>query len=96
MIILLISTIWLATLVVVLAACRMAARGDCVPPRRAERSLHLDGARSPRLLDIPGEWEREFSLRLEDRRAKPSPARSESSTAEHVGNSSQKDLYVRP
>jgi hypothetical protein len=96
MIILFISTIWLATLVVVVAACRMAAHGDRVPLRRAERSFHLDGARSPRLMDIPGQWEREFSLRLEDRRAKPSRAPSEAATAEHVGNGSQEDLYVRP
>jgi hypothetical protein len=100
MIILLISTIWLATLVLVVAICRMAAHGDRVVLRRTKRS--------PRLLDTPDPWEQALSLRLEDRRAKhslapsePSTARSsrgrsEPSTAEYVGNGAQEDLYVRP
>ena len=86
--ILLISTTWLATLLVVVAACRMAAHGDRAPLPHAERS--------PRLFDIPALWEQGLSLKLEDRRATPLAERSKASTAEHVWHSAQEDLYVSP
>jgi hypothetical protein len=82
MIALLISTIWLTTLVLVVAVCGMAAHGD-----RARRSLQLDAQRSPRLdaqlfvqldaqrsprLGRPVPCEQTLSLKLESRRgAKP-------------------------
>lgn len=89
MIILLISTIWLAMLVLVMAACRTAARGDRVARRDAERSTLRRLVRSPRLLRLPASRTRVLTLKLEDRRSKPAPA-------EHVGNGAQQDLYVRP
>lgn len=112
MIVLLISTVWLATLALVVTVCRMAAFGD--------RGALAPTERSPRLLDLRGNpehngpWKHEqqgsspsshspgnprrqpLSLRVEDRRAKSSPTRSQPSTAEHVGNGAQQDLYVRP
>ncbi len=89
MLILLISTIWLAVLTLVVAICQMAARGDRVVLSRFERS--------PRLLeDVSASWERAVSLRLEDRRARPSPASSQPTAPEHVRNRSQENLYVRP
>jgi hypothetical protein len=93
MIILLISTIWLATLALAVAACRMAARGDRVARRDAERSALRVLLRSPRLLHLSASETpsrtQVISLRLEDRRSKPAPA-------EHVGDGAQEDLYVRP
>ncbi len=110
MLIPLISAIWLATALLVVAVCRTAARGERVTPVRAGGAQ-----RSPRLLDAAtgsweqttGSWERALTLRLEDRRpARPSQmrrparlrsrARSETATAEHVRNGAQQDLYVRP
>jgi hypothetical protein len=89
MLILLISTIWLAALVLVVAACQIAARGDRVVPARMERS--------PRLLEDGASWGKALlSLKLEDRRAKPAPANSKPTASEHVRNRSQADLYVRP
>ena len=89
MLILLICAIWLAALVMVVAACRMAARGDHVVLSRFERS--------PRLLeDEPTSWEDILSLKREDRRARPAPASSQPTASEHMGNRSQKELYVRP
>jgi hypothetical protein len=89
MIILLISTIWLATVVLFVTVCRMAAYGDRAAPARRQQG------RSPRLLDdvqVPGlmrlEDRRRRRLRLEDRRLRLSRVRSEPSTAEHVGHSS--------
>ena len=89
MLILLISAIWLATLVLVVTLCQMAARGDRVVPARSQRS--------PRLLeDGPASWENALNLKLEDRRAKPAAASSKPTASEHVRNRSQAYLYVRP
>jgi hypothetical protein len=84
MIVLLISTIWFAALLLVVALCRIAAHGD----RKA--STHIE--RSPRLLDVPS-WEQVLSVNPEALRVR---RRSEAATAEHVGDGSQEDLYVRP
>lgn len=90
MIYLLISTAWLTVLVLAIAACRMAAHGDRVARRDAERSALGRLVRSPRLLDL--KRSQVITLRLEDRRAE----RSEPAATEHVGNGAQEDLYVRP
>lgn len=97
MIVPLISAVWLATLVLIVAVCRMAAHGERAALPRTS------GVRSPRLLDsaytldTPDGWPRTLTLRLEDRRAKPADdARSEPAAAEHVGNGAQQYLYVRP
>jgi hypothetical protein len=65
MIVLLIAVIWIATLTVVVEACRMAAHGD-----RASRrgSIATVAGRSPRLLDTAGPQPGALVLRLEDRR----------------------------
>jgi hypothetical protein len=95
MIIPLISTIWLATLMLVVAACRMAAHGDRTAARDAQ--LHLDDARSPSLLDLQVPWEGEVILRLSDSRTQPPEGgRSKAAAAEHVWDRAQEDLYVRP
>jgi hypothetical protein len=55
-VIILISLVWLATVVVVLAACRMAARGDAAPiadpPQSPRRPTTWDTVRS-RILTSP-------------------------------------------
>jgi hypothetical protein len=91
MIYLLISTAWLAVVVLAIAVCRMAAHGDRVARRDAEQSALRSIVRSPRLLDL--RHRQVLTLRLEDRRAQRA---SEPATAEHVGNRAQEDLYVRP
>jgi hypothetical protein len=96
MIILLISIIWLATLVLVVAMCRMAAHSDRTALRHAANDLRHEMPRSPRLLSIPAPWEQASSLTLRDRRGERSGAGSEAAAAEHVGNRAQEDLYVSP
>jgi hypothetical protein len=97
MIALLISTIWLVALVLVVAVCTMAARGDRTVLEGAKHRLRVDALRSPRLLDGPALWGQTLSFKLEDRRGtKPSRVSSKSSTAKYVRDGSQEDLYVRP
>jgi hypothetical protein len=62
MLVLLISAIWLATLVLVVAVCRMAAYGDRGAPPR--------GARSPRLVELRAPWERDMTVTVEDQRSR--------------------------
>jgi hypothetical protein len=90
MIFIVIAIVWIATMSVVVAVCRMAAHG--------ERRLPLAAGRSPNLLEgLPESFvserlvpeRRTFALRLEDRRSK-------AAAAEHVWDRAQKDLYVRP
>lgn len=81
MLVILISAIWFAALLVVVALCRIAAHGD--------RKMLSRIGRSPRLLDGTTPETQVVSLKLED-------CRLEAATAEHVGNGSQEDLYVRP
>lgn len=84
----LISTVWLAAMVMVVSVCRMAANRESVAMPRGERS--------PRLLDASmTHWEQAFTVRVHDRRAN-SPVRSQPSTAEHVGNGAQQNLHVGP
>jgi len=64
MLILLICAIWLAALTLVVAVCRMAARGDRVVLSRAER---LSGLRE----DGPTSWEDALNRELQARRTKP-------------------------
>jgi len=80
MIVILISTAWLATLSLVVAVCWMAAHG--------ERVVLGKPGRSPNLLG-PSSGARTIGLKLEDRRSK-------AAAAEHIGNRAQEDLYVRP
>jgi hypothetical protein len=88
MLVLLISTIWFAALLFVVALCRMAAHGDRGDPPRVKRS--------PRLLDAPP-WKQTIGVRLEDRRVRRrSRVRSKAATAEHVRDGSQEDLHVGP
>jgi hypothetical protein len=82
MIVIAISTTWVATLLLVAAVCKMAAYG--------EHTASPATGRSPRLLDMTAAGTRTFNLKLEDRR------RSKTAAAEHVGNGAQEDLYVRP
>jgi hypothetical protein len=88
MLILLISTIWLAALVLAVAICQMAARGDRVVPASSQRS--------PRLLEEGPSWESTVSRKLQARRARPAAASSKATASEHVRGRSQKGLYVGP
>jgi hypothetical protein len=99
MIILLISTIWIATLVLVVAACRMAAHSDGARTREGGVSPAIHAARSPRLLDMARGHTNTVVIRLEDRRARTrraDAARSEAATAQHVGHRAQENLHVSP
>jgi len=87
--ILLIPTIWLAILALVLAACRMAARGDKVAHAdAAEYSALRSLLRSPSLLRPGASRAQVLTLKLEER--------SEPAATEHVRHCAQQDLYVRP
>ncbi|MFZ1153386.1 MAG: hypothetical protein WAN93_00630 [Solirubrobacteraceae bacterium] len=86
MIVLLISTTWFAALLLVVSLCRISAHGD--------RKALAHTERSPRLLDAPPSWEQVLSVNPEALRVRRS--RSEAATAEHVGDGSQENLYVRP
>jgi hypothetical protein len=88
MLVLLISIIWFAALLFVVALCRIAAHGDRRDLPRVKRS--------PRLLDVPPR-KQTIGLSLEDRRVRRrSRERSKAATAEHVRNGSQEDLHVGP
>jgi hypothetical protein len=92
MTILLISSLWFAALLLIVAMCRMAAQGDRATPSR----VGLSGAgRSPSLLDTRAQWD-DLKLSVEDHRLKRSPIRSKPSPAEYVGDRAQEDLYIRP
>ncbi len=99
MIVLLISTVWLATLALAVSVCRMAAHGDNALAREGGVSPAIHAARSPRLLDMTRAHTNTVVLRLEDRRAhtaRADAARSEAATAQHVGHRAQQDLHVGP
>ncbi len=107
MIVLLISTAWLATLALVVSMCRMAAHGDGARARRGAPagnrgvSPAIGAARSPRLLELSRGHARTGALKLEDRRAHTARAgkaatRSEAATAQHVGHRAQENLHVGP
>jgi hypothetical protein len=66
MIPLLISTIWLATLVLVVAMCRIAARGDRA--RGQHGGVSQFAHRSPRLFGTPARLTRPLVFKVEDRR----------------------------
>jgi hypothetical protein len=99
MIVLLISTVWLATLALVVSVCRMAAHGDRAQARKGGVSPALYATRSPRLLDMARTHTNTVMFRLEDRRVqakRADAARSEATTAQYVGHRAQQNLHVGP
>jgi hypothetical protein len=65
MLLILLSTAWLATTLVVVGICRMAARGDALPTSLEDRRPRSEGA----------VWEDPHELALQDRRRRAAGGR---------------------